>query len=131
MAFIIGPLMGLLLFSLRPLALTFYPNFDPETLDLAMLLMRNSSIMLIFQALNFITLMGILRGGGDLRFVLVADVIFLWTVAIPLGLAANYLLGWPPHMVIIAMRADEVLKAMLCLWRVNGDNWVQDLTVRA
>lgn len=35
-------------------------------------------------------MMGVLRGGGDVKFVLFMDVFFMWVVAIPLG----YLAAW-------------------------------------
>jgi len=128
MAYIIGPITGALMILLRPVAIAFYPNFDPATLELAKQIMFNSGIMLVFQSLNFVCLMGILRGGGDLRFVLIFDVVFLWTVAIPLGLAAAYIWKLPAPVVIICLRLDEVIKAMVALWRVRGNDWIRDLT---
>ncbi|MCL2548750.1 MAG: MATE family efflux transporter [Symbiobacteriaceae bacterium] len=131
MAYIIGPISGALMILLRPLAVSFYPNFDPATLELAKQIMFNSGIMLVFQSLNFVCLMGILRGGGDLRFVLIFDVIFLWTVSIPLGLAAAYLWQLPAPLVIVCLRSDEVLKAIVALRRVRGNEWIRDLTITA
>ena len=129
MAFIIGPIAGALMILLRPVVAFFYPNFDPQTLQIAAQLMRNSGIILFFQSLNFVCLMGILRGGGDLRFVLIFDVVFLWTVSIPLGLAAAFYWHLPAPLIIVCLRIDEIIKAMVALWRVWGNEWVRDLTI--
>lgn len=129
MTVIVGPAAGILMFLLRPVALLFFPNFEPQTLEIAMQLMAVGSVLLFFQSINFIGMMGILRGGGDLRFVLVADVIFLWTVSVPLGLAAAFLWHWPIPLVFICLRSDEILKSGLCVWRILSRRWVKDLTI--
>ena len=125
----VGIFAGVVMMLLRPLAAVVYPSFDPSTLEMARRLMINSAILLVFQGSNFTNLMGILRGGGDLRFVLVCDVIFLWTVSLPLGLAAFYLWHWPAPFTILILHVDEVIKAIVSLWRVRGNQWVRDLTI--
>ena len=43
------------------------------------------SFMVFFISYTSPTLVGILRGGGDIKFVMWLDIIFLWLVTTPLG----------------------------------------------
>lgn len=39
--------------------------------------------------MNSILTKGVLRGGGDTKFLMVADIIFLWAASLPLGILAG------------------------------------------
>ncbi len=60
-------------------------NITEQTQEIARQLMRAISIIVVFQATNSIMMKGVLRGGGDTRFLMVADILFLWLVSVPLG----------------------------------------------
>ncbi|MCL2497017.1 MAG: MATE family efflux transporter [Symbiobacteriaceae bacterium] len=126
---LVGVLASSLMLLLRPVIGLFYPSFDQATLEIARQLMLNGSMVMTFQALNFVCLMGILRGGGDLRFVLIFDVVFLWLLSIPLGLAAAFWWQWSPRFVLLALRTDEIIKALVSIWRVRSGAWVRDVTI--
>jgi len=86
------------------------------------------SFFVVFMALDSISMMGTLRGGGDSRFVMVADVIFMWIISIPLGIFTGLILGWPVWIVFIILRSDSFFKAMTVLWRVPSGKWIKNVT---
>lgn len=86
------------------------------------------SINVIFMALADGTLMGPLRGGGDAKFVMIADIIFMWLISIPLGLVGGLILSWPVWIVFIILRSDSFFKTVLVFWRIAGDKWLKDVT---
>ena len=47
------------------------------------------AFIVIFQSMNSILTKGVLRGGGDTKFLMVADIIFLWAASLPLGILAG------------------------------------------
>ena len=63
-------------------------NITPETERIAEQLMQSIALIVVFQASNSIMMKGVLRGGGDTRFLMVADILFLWLISIPLGAMA-------------------------------------------
>ena len=79
-------------------------------------------------------LIGILRGGGDNRFVLFCDVFFLWAVAIPstysipLGAIAGLWLKLPAPLVCFILQCDIVIKLLVSTPRIWGGKWVRDVT---
>ena len=64
-------------------------NITPETAQIAGELMDAIAFIVIFQSMNSILTKGVLRGGGDTKFLMVADIIFLWAASLPLGILAG------------------------------------------
>ena len=60
-------------------------NITPETAQIAGELMDAIAFIVIFQSMNSILTKGVLRG-GDTKFLMVADIIFLWAASLPLGI---------------------------------------------
>ena len=118
---------GLLTFTLRPFIVQFY-NVSDLTKSIAMDIMAVNSVIVFFQAMANTTNIGILRGGGDVKFVLVNDVIFMWLVAIPLGFIAAFVWGWPVIAVFCVIRVDEILKVICSTRRIISWKWITNVT---
>lgn len=86
------------------------------------------SIITFFMAISNVSLMGTLRGGGDTRFVMVADVIFTWVFAIPFGALAGLVLHWPVYVVFMILRSEDIMKAAVVFWRVPRGRWLRNVT---
>ncbi|MCL2057125.1 MAG: MATE family efflux transporter [Oscillospiraceae bacterium] len=86
------------------------------------------SVLVIFQSATAMSLVGILRGGGDTRYALVLDVAFLWLVCIPLGFLTGLYLGWPVPLVFLVIRCDEFFKAIVAFFRIISGKWIHDVT---
>lgn len=118
---------GLLTFTLRPFIVQFY-NVSDLTKSIAMDIMAVNSVIVFFQAMANTTNIGILRGGGDVKFVLVNDVIFMWLVAIPLGFIAAFVWSWPVIAVFCVIRVDEILKVICSTRRIISWKWITNVT---
>ena len=118
---------GLLTFTLRPFIVQFY-NVSDLTKSVAMDIMAVNSVIVFFQAMANTTNIGILRGGGDVKFVLVNDVIFMWLVAIPLGFIAAFVWSWPVIAVFCVIRVDEILKVICSTRRIISWKWITNVT---
>ncbi|MHB1393675.1 MAG: hypothetical protein ACYCYE_11505 [Clostridia bacterium] len=70
---------------------------------------------------------GVLRGGGDTKFLMIADVLFLWIASIPLGYFAGLVWKWPPYAVYFCLRMDFIIKSFWCIHRLNGQKWVKSV----
>ncbi len=127
---IIGLLAGLVVFMVKDLAIGFY-NVSPETKRIAWELMCGIAILAPFSSVSMTLTKGVLRAGGDTRFLMFADVIFLWTVAVPLGYTAGLVLGLPPILVFLCLKIDEFIKAVWCTKRLLGGKWIRNVTLEA
>jgi Na+-driven multidrug efflux pump len=68
-------------------------------------------------------------GGGDTKFLMISDVLFLWIISIPLGFFAGLVWGLPPAIVYLCLKIDEILECIWCGFRLFSDKWITDITV--
>ena len=71
---------------------------------------------------------GIIRGGGDTRFVLINDLISIWGIVLPVSALAAFVLHWPPVAVVICLNADQVFKCGAASIHCNRYRWIKKLT---
>lgn len=104
-------------------------DVSKETADMAIQLMLAISIIIVFQATNSIMTKGVLRGGGDTQMLMFADNIFLWVVSLPLGLLAGFVWHLPPFFIYICLKADQITKAVWCVFRLRSGKWIKKIKV--
>jgi putative MATE family efflux protein len=124
---ILGVLSGLGLFASKGLLLRIY-NIAPETYALANGFLTVLSFTLMGTTYQVPCLTGIVRGGGDTKFVLINDTIFLWLIVIPSSAIAAFVFGWHPVVVYIFLKCDQVLKCFVAIVKVNRFKWIRVLT---
>lgn len=95
------------------------------TAALAKEMMFALAIIVFFQCVNSILSKGVLRGGGDTCFLMVADNLFMWSVAVPLGILAGWILDLPAFWTFLFLRCDQILKAFLCYRRLHSKKWLK------
>lgn len=82
------------------------------------------------QAMAYITSKGILRGGGDSRFLLLADSGTVWLISLPLGALAGYVWGCGPVMVFFFLFLQHPLKGVICWVRYATGKWIKEIKVK-
>lgn len=123
----IGAVLALMMLSLRRPLLRVYRVSD-ETRALADAYMIIQSVVLFTMSYQMPVNTGIIRGGGDTRFVLWLDLISIWGIVMPLSLLGAFVWHWPPVAVIICLNADQCFKCVPAFLRVRGDRWIKRLT---
>lgn len=126
----IGTLVGILaagiIVIISPLVISLY-NVTEETAALASELMDALAFMVVFQCTNNMLAKGVLRGGGDTRFLMVADILFLWVISIPVGAAAGLVWHWPGFWIFVALKLDQILKTVWCTMRLLSGKWIKTI----
>ena len=87
-------------------------------------------ITLPVQTNAYISSKGILRGGGDTRFLLAADSALVWFFSIPVGAIAGLVFRVNPIIVYIIIRVQFPLKGIVCLIRYATGKWIQVVTAK-
>ena len=100
-------------------------NLTPETQQVAAQLMFAIGFIVIFQSANSILTKGVLRGGGDTRFLMVADIIFLWVASVPLGALAGLVWHLPAFWIYALLKIDQIIKAIWCIYRLQSRKWIK------
>ncbi len=123
-----GVLSAITLIIIRGPVINFY-EVSEATKALAYDLIVSYAMIIVLQAMSMQYVVGIFRGGGDTKTAMLVDVLFLWTVAIPLGAFTGLVLGWAPPLVYIMLRSDELLKNVIGFFRLRSGKWIRDITV--
>jgi putative MATE family efflux protein len=123
----VGVLSGLGLFLVAEPILSFY-RISPETYAMTKSFLLVLSITIIGSCYQVPCLTGIVRGGGDTRFVLVNDMIFQWLIVLPSSILAAFVFHLPPVFVFMFLKSDQILKCFVALVKVNRFRWIRVLT---
>lgn len=108
-----------------------YPLFDlrPETAELVAAMLSIIGATLFLRGFSHVTIVGVLRGGGDVKTATLIDLLPLWVVSIPLAAVMGLWLDLGPVWVYIAMSVDQVIKLLMGVPRIRSRKWINDVTV--
>lgn len=120
---LMGLLAAIIIMAVCPLVIGAY-DFLPETREIAYQLMYSVAIMVVFQATQSMLTKGILRNGGDTRFLMVADIAFMWLASVPLGALAAYVWGLSPFWIYALLKIDYIIKTVWCTIRMKQKKWM-------
>lgn len=128
----IGVCTSTLLFLLRVPIVNLYaaisPDISPETCQMALDFILVLCVTGFGTAYQMPVATGIIRGGGDAKFVMVNDLISIWGIVIPVSLLAAFVFEFPPVVVIACLNADQVFKCGAACIKVNRYRWMKKLT---
>lgn len=124
LSFIIGIFAASVILVLSPFIISMY-NIEDATREIAFQLMYAVAIMVIFQSSQSVLTKGVLRGGGDTKFLMFADVAFLWLTSIPLGALCGLVLDVSPFLIYIALKIDWAIKTFICIYRLKTKKWIK------
>lgn len=102
-------------------------DISAKTIAITRTMMLASALVLPFQNVASTLGKGVLRGGGDTKFLMVADVIFQWVASIPLGYLTGIVLHTSPFVVLLAVHIDNVIKGIWFTVRLAGDKWIHQV----
>ncbi len=123
---VLGVLAAGLIQLLKPNILGLYA-VQPETKQIAAALMDSVSLIVVFRTTSSVLTKGILRGGGDTRYMMVADVLFLWIGSIPLGSLAGLVWQASPFVIYFCLNIDLLIKTVWCTVRLFTGKWIKEL----
>lgn len=126
MGFIVGFAASLIIFLLKNPVINFYDVSD-EAKSIAHQLMYSIMIIMIFQSVSSILTKGVLRAGGDTKFLMIGDILFLWIASVPLGALAGLVLHLPSFWIYFFLKIDQIIKCVWCYFRLKSGKWLKKI----
>ena len=99
----------------------------PEVESLTAACLTVFCIFLPAKVFNLITVVGILRSGGDSRFALLMDLAGVWLIGVPLAWLGGLVWGLPIYLVYALVFTEEVCKVFVGLFRVLQGKWCRTI----
>ena len=124
LGFALGCVAAGLILLLRGPIIDYY-KVSEETKLIAWELMDAIGFIVVFQAMNSILTKGVLRAGGDTRFLMAGDILFLWVASIPLGILAGFVFHWTPFWIYTMLKIDQIIKCVWCFFRLRSRKWMK------
>ncbi len=121
-------MIGAIFFVIKPY---IYPMFDlsPEAMEIATMMQLVLYLTLGPRAYNCTNIVGVLRGGGDVRTAAMLDLMPLWFVALPLVALFGLVLRLSFVWVAMGMAMENLVKFWGGYRRFRSRLWINDLTV--
>ena len=115
--------------AIRPFMIQFYRDKLTETAIYYLgIIMIMTTWRLVGEGINTCLICGCFRGGGDAKFGMVVDTVFMWGVSVPLMAIAAYVLKLPPVWVYFVMTLDEFEKMPVVFAHYFKFKWMKNIT---
>ena len=123
--------MGLLL-TIRATLLDgfIFPLMDisAEAGELAKMMLAFIAVVMPLRSLNLCNIVGVFRGGGDVRYGLICDIGPLYCVCLPAAALCGLVFGLGITAVYVCICLDDFCKVFLCLPRLRSGKWINSVT---
>ncbi|MBR0385063.1 MAG: hypothetical protein IJI05_00780, partial [Erysipelotrichaceae bacterium] len=86
------------------------------------------SIVWPFSMIEMVTMISILRAGGQGKVGLYTDIVVMWMICIPLASWLAFRVNAEPWMTVAAIKVIIVLEAIIGIINVYRYRWLKDLT---
>ncbi len=124
----LGLVTGALIFAASGPVLLLYPKLTPS----AAALTRQFTLVLAVTSVGTCYQMaadtGIIRAGGDTKFPLWNNSIFMFGIVLPMAALSAFVWKLSPVVVFFWLKSDQLLKCPIIFWRVNSYQWVKRVT---
>ena len=123
----VGAVSALILFTIRDPILSVY-NLEPETMAMARGFLTILVVIVFTMSYQMSTNIGIIRGGGDTKYVMIMDLVSIWGIVIPLSFIMAFVVKASPFVVVCCLNADQVFKCVPAFIKCNFGHWAKKLT---
>jgi putative MATE family efflux protein len=115
--------MALAVLAARWAVPSLYPQVSDQALALAVLGLAINALTQPAKVLNMVIGDGVLRAGGDTRFLVVTTVVSIYAVGVPLAVVLSQ--GWPLGLlgILVAKAAEELARTALYVVRYRTPRW--------
>ena len=95
---------------------------------IATMMITVQSFQMPLRDFNCVNIVGVLRGGGDVKAATLIDISPLWVCAIPYAAVCGLVLRLGINWVYLGYVIENVVKLCLGIWRLRSGRWIRDMT---
>lgn len=125
---ILAAIFSVTLWLLRPYILRVFEQLDETSTKLLMDTLAVFCLLVWLKVFNMIRIIGVLRAGGDNRFVLINDTIVMWCIGIPIYVTAVFFGNFWFVILYALMFLEDACKFIPVIRRIGKRKWIKNLT---
>ncbi len=130
LSFLIGLVMGVMEILFSPFFASWF-NVDENVYRLSISALRVKGLQLPFMSINMMTIVGILRAGGDTKYAAFAELFAVYAIGVPVTLISANVFHLSLVVIYILLSLEELTKLVLGLPRVISRKWANTLTAES
>lgn len=123
---LIGIVIGVFFFFLAPFIAMLF-KITPETYHNVIVVLRVMAIVLPLRFFGITQIIGVLRGGGDVMYAIVTELVAVWLIGVPLSFVGAGYFRFPITIVYILVCLEEPFKAVATYPRLRSGKWIKNL----
>ncbi len=123
-----GVILGLGLTLSADLILNLFSSLEPEVYDLARSIIIIMGLTFVIRVYNNISIVGVLRSGGNTKVAMKIDLSTVWLIGVPLAFIGSMVLKLPVYYLFLLITVEELVKAILGFPIIKSKKWIQDIT---
>lgn len=122
----LGIIIGIIFFIISPYVVKLF-SIEDETKKSIVAVLRIMAIVLPVRFFGIMQIIGILRGGGDVVFAILTEVVAVWAVGVPMSFLGVLYFDFPIEYVYAMSCLEEPFKALATLPRLFSGKWIKNL----
>lgn len=127
LAVVVGIGTALALAALTPVIMNI-TQLTPKAAQYLKIMIAFICLNIAAQSVNHVVLDGIFGAGGDAKFDMNTNIIFMWCICVPLSLMAAFWWNLPAPVVFCLCNMDEIIKLPVVFHHYRKYIWLRNIT---
>lgn len=123
---IVGVVIGIIFFITAPCINVFFNTSLKVQKDI-ILVLRIMAVAMPFRFFGITQIIGILRGGGDVLYAIITEILGVWIFGVPLAFIAAIYFNAGIGVVYLCVCLEDVFKVTMTLPRLKSGKWIKSL----
>lgn len=123
---LLGIGIGIIFFITAPFVNRFF-NTSPEVQKDIVSILRIMAVALPARFFGITQIIGILRGGGDVVYAIVTEILGVWIFGVPLAFIAAIYFHAEIEVVYLCVCLEDVFKVVMTIPRLKSGKWIRSL----
>lgn len=123
---LLGVVIGAIFFLISPLIPKLFAISD-ETKSSVIAILKIMAIILPIRFFGIVQIIGVLRGGGDVIYAILVELIAVWGIGVPLSFLGAVYFHYPIAIVYALTCLEEPFKMIATIPRLVSGKWIKNL----
>ncbi len=124
----LGAVAATMVFFSRQFVGLIWSELDPASIEETKKFLLVLTVTAFGTSYQACSLTGIVRPGGDTKFVFLNDTFWVWCIVLPSAAIAAFVFDAPPVAVFALLKGDQIYKCFVAVVKVNRFKWIKKLT---